>query len=64
MNNKKQIKEDGVSVIGGGITNSGGDDAFTGKASALGPNAGFDPILGKIQRRKKPFKIMRKEIKQ
>ena len=35
-----------------------GTGGFTGSASAAGPVAGFDPILGKTQRRKKlkPFK--------
>jgi hypothetical protein len=30
-----------------------GTGGFTGSAAAAGPVAGFDPILGKTQRRKK-----------
>jgi hypothetical protein len=46
--NTKTIKE--MMVVGTG--------GFTGSASAAGPVAGFDPLLGKIQRRKnlKSFK--------
>jgi hypothetical protein len=40
---EKEIKEMSVAGTGG----------FTGSAAAAGPVAGFDPILGKMQRRKK-----------
>ena len=44
----KELRE--MSVVGTG--------GFTGSAAAAGPVAGFDPIMGKTQRRKKlkPFK--------
>jgi hypothetical protein len=43
QDNKENLKE--MSVVGTG--------GFTGSAAAAGPVAGFDPILGKTQRRKK-----------
>ena len=43
QNKEKEIKEMSVAGTGG----------FTGSAAAAGPVAGFDPILGKTQRRKK-----------
>ena len=36
------------------VTNSvAGKPGFSGKADAEGPTAGFDPVIGKVQKRKK-----------
>jgi hypothetical protein len=43
QDNKEKLKEMSVAGTGG----------FTGSAAAAGPVAGFDPILGKMQKRKK-----------
>ena len=32
-----------------------GKPGFSSKADAEGPTAGYDPVLGKVQRRKKKF---------
>ena len=32
-----------------------GKPGFSSKADAAGPTAGYDPLLGKVQRRKKKF---------
>ena len=32
-----------------------GKPGFSSKADAEGPTAGYDPLLGKVQRRKKKF---------
>ena len=34
-----------------------GKPGFSGKADAEGPTAGFDPVQGKMQKRKKPVII-------
>ena len=34
-----------------------GKPGFSSKADAAGPTAGFDPVQGKMQRRKKPVII-------
>ena len=34
---------------------SAGKPGFSSKADAEGPTAGYDPVLGKVQRRKKKF---------
>ena len=38
-----------------GPTMSVGAGGYTGAANASGPAAGYDPVLGKVQRRKKKF---------
>ena len=37
-----------------GTASTAGKPGFSGKADAKGPTAGFDPVMGKKQRRKKP----------
>ena len=37
-----------------GTASTAGKPGFSGKADAEGPTAGFDPVMGKPQRRKKP----------
>ena len=37
-------------------TMSVGDGGYTGKADATGPTAGYDPVMGLIDRRKKKQK--------
>ena len=37
----------------GGPTMAVGDGGYTGKADATGPTAGYDPVLGKVDRRNK-----------
>ena len=37
-----------------GTGSTAGKPGFSGKADAEGPTAGFDPVMGKPQRRKKP----------
>ena len=40
------------------VTNSvAGKPGFSGKADAEGPTAGFDPVMGKVQKRKKFIKL-------
>ena len=40
------------------VTNSvAGKPGFSGKADAEGPTAGFDPVIGKVQKRKKFIKM-------
>ena len=40
----------------GGPTMSVGDGGYTGKANASGPVAGYDPVIGRIDRRTKKQK--------
>ena len=37
-----------------GTASTAGKPGFSGKADAKGPTAGFDPIIGKPQKRKRP----------
>jgi hypothetical protein len=37
-----------------GTASTAGKPGFSGKADAKGPTAGFDPVMGKPQRRKRP----------
>ena len=37
-----------------GTASTAGKPGFSGKADAKGPTAGFDPVIGKPQRRKRP----------
>ena len=37
-----------------GTASTAGKPGFSGKADAKGPTAGFDPVKGKPQRRKRP----------
>jgi hypothetical protein len=50
----KKIKEKNIDAMTSmkemSVAGTGG---FTGSAAAAGPVAGFDPVLGKMQRRKK-----------
>ena len=36
---------------------AGGSGGFSGSANAAGPVAGFDPVMGKVQKRKKFIKL-------
>ena len=36
---------------------SAGKPGFSGKADAEGPTAGYDPVLGKVRKRKKYIKL-------
>lgn len=45
--------EDGCASCGGDGGMSVGDDGYTGAADAAGPTAGYDPVMKKVQRRKK-----------
>ena len=47
-----------------GPTMSVGDGGYTGKADATGPTAGYDPVMGLIDRRKKKQKNYPKEYVQ
>tara|TARA_B100001250_G_scaffold3811_1_gene3207 strand:+ start:803 stop:1003 length:201 start_codon:yes stop_codon:yes gene_type:complete len=49
MKNFKQFQEEMMST--GSTADKPG---FSGKADAKGPTAGLDPVIGKLQRRKKP----------
>ena len=40
-----------------------GKPGFSSKADAEGPTAGFDPVMGKVERRKKPRYIWTKGIR-
>tara|TARA_Y100001970_G_scaffold213875_1_gene261470 strand:+ start:440 stop:661 length:222 start_codon:yes stop_codon:yes gene_type:complete len=42
---------------------SAGKPGFSSKADAEGPTAGFDPVMGKVERRKKPRYIWTKGIR-
>ena len=42
---------------------STGKPGFSSKADAEGPTAGFDPVMGKVERRKKPRYIWTKGIR-
>ena len=37
-----------------GTASTAGKPGFSGKADAKGPTAGFDPVMGKPQKRKRP----------
>ena len=41
-----------------------GDGGYTGKADATGPTAGYDPVLGRVDRRNKKQKNYPKEYVQ
>ena len=41
-----------------------GDGGYTGKADATGPAAGYDPVLGRVDRRNKKQKNYPKEYVQ
>ena len=47
-----------------GPTMSGGDGGYTGKADATGPVAGYDAVLGKVDRRNKKQKNYPKQYVQ
>ena len=47
-----------------GPTMSVGDGGYTGKANASGPAAGYDPVIGTIDRRNKKQKNYPKEYVQ
>ena len=47
-----------------GPTMSVGDGGYTGKADATGPTAGYDPVMGLIDRRKKKQKNYPREYVQ
>ena len=40
-----------------------GKPGFSSKADADGPTAGFDPVIGKVEKRKKPRYIWTKAIR-
>ena len=40
-----------------------GKPGFSNKANAKGPTAGFDPVIGKVEKRKKPRYIWTKGIR-
>jgi len=40
-----------------------GKAGFSNKANAKGPTAGFDPVIGKVEKRKKPRYIWTKGIR-
>ena len=40
-----------------------GKPVFSNKANAKGPTAGFDPVIGKVEKRKKPRYIWTKGIR-
>ena len=42
---------------------SAGKPGFSSKADVEGPTAGFDPVMGKVERRKKPRYIWTKGIR-
>ena len=42
------------------MTSGSNPQGFSGAANAKGPTAGFDPVQGKMQRRKKPVVIFLK----
>ena len=42
------------------MTSGSNPQGFSGAANAKGPTAGFDPVQGKMQRRKKPVMIFLK----
>ena len=48
----------------GGPTMSVGAGGYTGSADAIGPVAGYDPVLGKIDRRNKKHKNFPKKFVQ
>ena len=48
----------------GGPTMSGGAGGYTGSADPKGPVAGYDPVLGKIDRRNKKQRNYPKEYVQ
>ena len=48
----KSLREE----AGAGPTMSVGDGGYTGKANASGPVAGYDPVIGRVDRRNKKQK--------
>jgi hypothetical protein len=51
----RSLKEDGGSA-GGMVANSPGTGGgFSGSSDSKGPSAGFDPVMGGMERRKKPI---------
>ena len=40
-----------------------GKPGFSNKANAKGPTAGFDPVIGEVEKRKKPRYIWTKGIR-
>ena len=40
-----------------------GKPGFSNKSNAKGPTAGFDPVIGKVEKRKKPRYIWTKGIR-
>ena len=40
-----------------------GKPGFSNKANAKGPTAGFDPVIGKVEKRKRPRYIWTKGIR-
>jgi len=48
----RNLKEDGGMMVGNAPGASGG---FSGSSDPKGPTAGFDPVMGKMERRKKKF---------
>ena len=40
-----------------------GKAGFSNKSNAKGPTAGFDPVIGKVEKRKKPRYIWTKGIR-
>ena len=48
----------------GGPTMAVGDGGYTGSADSKGPVAGYDPVLGKVDRRNKKQKNYPKEYVQ
>ena len=49
---KSSIFEDGCASCGGGGMTAG-DGGFTGDAAAEGPVAGYDPLMGKLDKVRK-----------
>ena len=60
---KKRILEKIINLLreeGPTMTSGSNPQGFSGAADAKGPTAGFDPVQGKMQRRKKPVVIFLK----